>query len=93
MTTIVYILVAILIFGILIAVHELGHFLAAKACGVTRQRILHRHGAHVVEKAEGRDAVRPAGHAPAAASAPWRGRTRTPTIPTPCTGRASGPSW
>ncbi len=35
MSTIVYILVAILIFGILIAVHELGHFLAAKACGVT----------------------------------------------------------
>ena len=35
MTTILYILVAILIFGILIAVHELGHFLAAKACGVT----------------------------------------------------------
>ena len=35
MTTIVYILVAIFIFGVLIAVHELGHFLAAKACGVT----------------------------------------------------------
>ena len=35
MTTIVYILVAVLIFGVLIAVHELGHFLAAKACGVT----------------------------------------------------------
>lgn len=32
--SIVYILVAILIFGVLIAVHELGHFLAAKACGV-----------------------------------------------------------
>lgn len=32
--TIVYILVAILIFGVLIAVHELGHFLAAKGCGV-----------------------------------------------------------
>ena len=32
--TIVYILAAILIFGVLIAVHELGHFLAAKACGV-----------------------------------------------------------
>ena len=30
----VYILAAILIFGILIIVHELGHFLAAKACGV-----------------------------------------------------------
>lgn len=34
MSTIVYIIVAIFIFGILIAVHELGHFLAAKACGV-----------------------------------------------------------
>lgn len=32
--TIVYILAAILIFGVLIAVHELGHFLAAKSCGV-----------------------------------------------------------
>ena len=32
--TIVYILAAILIFGLLIAVHELGHFLAAKASGV-----------------------------------------------------------
>jgi len=32
--TIVYILAAILIFGVLIAVHELGHFMAAKVCGV-----------------------------------------------------------
>ena len=32
--SIVYILAAILIFGILIAVHELGHFLAAEFCGV-----------------------------------------------------------
>lgn len=32
--TIVYILTAILIFGVLIAVHELGHFLAAKSCNV-----------------------------------------------------------
>ena len=30
----VYIIAAILIFGILIGIHELGHFLAAKACGV-----------------------------------------------------------
>ena len=32
--TILYILLAILIFGILIAIHEFGHFTAAKACGV-----------------------------------------------------------
>ena len=30
----VYILAAIQVFGVLIAVHELGHFMAAKACGV-----------------------------------------------------------
>ena len=30
----VYILAAIRVFGVLIAVHELGHFMAAKACGV-----------------------------------------------------------
>ncbi len=30
----IYVLAAILIFGVLIAVHELGHFMAAKACGV-----------------------------------------------------------
>ena len=29
----VFILAAILIFGVLVAVHELGHFLAAKLCG------------------------------------------------------------
>ena len=29
-----YVLIAILIFGILITTHELGHFMAAKACGV-----------------------------------------------------------
>ena len=34
MSTLLYILVAVLIFGVLIAVHELGHFLAARACGV-----------------------------------------------------------
>ena len=32
--TVLYIILAIFIFGVLIAVHELGHFLAAKACGV-----------------------------------------------------------
>ena len=32
--SILYILLAVLIFGVLIAVHEFGHFTAAKACGV-----------------------------------------------------------
>ena len=34
MSNLLYILLAIVIFGVLIMVHELGHFLAARACGV-----------------------------------------------------------
>ncbi len=34
MSNLLYIVVGILIFGFLVAIHELGHFLAAKACGV-----------------------------------------------------------
>ena len=34
MSTLLYVLFAILIFGVLIAVHEFGHFSAAKLCGV-----------------------------------------------------------
>ena len=32
--TVVYILIAILIFGIIIMIHELGHFTVAKLCGI-----------------------------------------------------------
>lgn len=32
--SIFYIILAILLFGVLVAIHELGHFMAAKACGV-----------------------------------------------------------
>ncbi len=34
MGTLLYVLLAILIFGVLIAIHELGHFMAARLCGV-----------------------------------------------------------
>ena len=30
-----YFLIILLVFGILIFIHELGHFLTARACGVT----------------------------------------------------------
>ncbi|MGM9618587.1 MAG: M50 family metallopeptidase [Oscillospiraceae bacterium] len=33
----IYIIVAVVMFGVLIAVHEFGHFITAKACGVTVQ--------------------------------------------------------
>ena len=34
MTTFLYILIAVLAFGVMILLHELGHFLTARACGV-----------------------------------------------------------
>ena len=34
MTGIFYIAIALLAFGVMIAIHEAGHFFAAKACGV-----------------------------------------------------------
>ncbi len=34
MSTILYVLLALLMLGIMITVHELGHFLAARACGI-----------------------------------------------------------
>ena len=49
----IYIIAAILIFGVLIAVHELGHFLAAKAW-VRSQRIFHRYGPHHPAQDQGR---------------------------------------
>ena len=33
MGTIIYILLALLLLGIMVTVHELGHFCAARACG------------------------------------------------------------
>ena len=52
----VYILAAILIFGVLIAVHELGHFLAAKACGVTVHEFSIGMGPALYQKTKGETA-------------------------------------
>ena len=68
--TIVYILAAILIFGVLIAVHELGHFLAAKLCGVRVNEfsigmgplIWHKETAENFSEEKGGDGVLPAVH-------------------------------
>lgn len=51
--TVLYIIIAILIFGILIAVHELGHFAAAKACGVKVEEFAIGMGPVIVKKQRG----------------------------------------
>ena len=91
--TIVYILAAILIFGVLIAVHELGHFLAAKLCGVRVNEFSIGMGpADLAARRRRRPSI-PSGCCPSAASAPWRGRTRTPATSGPWAVRASGRRW
>ena len=72
--SIVYILAAILIFGILIAVHELGHFLAAKFCGVQVNEFSIGMGPALWKRQK--------------ATAPWRARMRTPVTPAPLSGKA-----
>lgn len=49
----VYILIAILIFGVLIGLHEWGHFIAAKACGVRVNEFSIGMGPLLVQKTRG----------------------------------------
>ena len=86
----VYILAAILIFGVLIAVHELGHFLAAKLCGVQVNEFSIGMGPAVWHRQEGGDGLFLPHSCPSAATAPWRGRTGTAAMPGPSAGRRPG---
>jgi len=51
--SIFYIVIGILIFGLLVAVHELGHFAAAKACGVKVTEFAVGMGPAIVKKQKG----------------------------------------
>lgn len=78
----IYIIAAILIFGVLIAVHELGHFLAAKVCGVRVNEFSIGMGPTILHKTKG-DTTYSLRLLPMAAFVPWRARRRTPTTPRP----------
>ena len=51
--SILFILIGILIFGLLVAVHELGHFAAAKACGVKVNEFAVGMGPAILKKQKG----------------------------------------
>ena len=53
-----YILIAILFFGFLIAIHELGHFITAKLCGVRVNEFAIGMGPLLLKK-QGEDAAFP----------------------------------
>lgn len=78
----IYIIAAILIFGVLIAVHELGHFLAAKACGVRVNEFSIGMGPTILHKTKG-DTTYSLRLLPIGGFVPWRARRRTPTTPRP----------
>ena len=59
-----YIVIAIIIFGILIVVHELGHFVAAKAFGVKVLEFSIGMGPQNPQNTGQRDALLPEGPAP-----------------------------
>ena len=48
-----YVIIAILVFGILIAIHEFGHFIAAKACGVRVEEFAVGMGPAIFKKQRG----------------------------------------
>ena len=80
MTTILFILVALLVFGVLIAVHELGHFLAAKFCGVQVHEFSIGMGPAVWKRIRRRPNILCV-FCPLAVIVPWRARVRNPTAP------------
>ena len=51
--TVLYIALAILLFGVLVGVHELGHFAAAKACGVRVEEFALGMGPAILQKQKG----------------------------------------
>ena len=83
-----YILIAILMFGILIALHEFGHFAAAKLCGVKVNEFAIGMGPKIL-RWKGKETEYTLRALPIGGFAPWRERRkgnplihgRFPTVP------------
>ena len=80
--TILYIFIAVLMFGALIAIHEFGHFIAAKSLGVRVNEFAIGMGPKLLSREKG-ETLYSLGPFPLAASAQWRGRERIPTTQGP----------
>ena len=76
------IILAILLFSLLIFVHELGHFLAAKASGVRVNEFAMFMGPAIFKKQVG-DTLYSLRCIPSVVTALWKGKTRTQTIRIP----------
>ena len=94
LTAALLILIGVLLFGFIIFFHELGHFLLAKASGIRVNEFALGMGPKLFGFRKGRDPVLLCGCCPLAATAPWRGRTRTAATPGPlATSRCGNGFW
>ena len=84
-----YVVIAVLIFGVLIATHELGHFATAKLLGVQVNEFAVGMGPALWKKEKG-ETLTVFVPCPSADTAPWRGRMRRATTPGPSAGPAGG---
>ena len=82
MSFVLSICLAILMFGLIIMIHELGHFVVAKLGGIKVNEFAIGMGPTLLKKQK---VTRPmhCGWYPSAVLSRWRGKTRTRPIPTP----------
>ena len=78
-----YIILAVLMFGLLIAVHEFGHFASAKLFGIQVNEFSVGMGPTLFEETKTGKHFTVSVLCLLAASALWRGRMRSPPIPGP----------
>ena len=81
--TILYVLLALALFGVLVVLHELGHFIMARLFGVTIHEFSIGMGPKLFsKKGKKHDTAYSVRAFPLAVTSVWRVRTRKPTIPT-----------
>lgn len=83
LTLVLKILAAILIFGLIIFVHELGHFVMAKLMGVKVNEFAMGMGPKLLQFGKKKPSI-PCGCCLSAVSVPWRGRTKRVPVRLPC---------
>lgn len=79
MSTFLTILAAIIIFGVIILIHELGHFITARIFGVTVNEFAIGMGP-VIYKKQGKNTLYSIRAVPMGGFAPWKQRMRKATV-------------
>ena len=89
MARFLYVLLVIVLFGVLIAIHEFGHFITAKLLGVKVNEFAIGMGPALWSKRKG-ETLYALRAFPVGGYWPWWGRMRTPAIPGHFLGKRAG---